>query len=50
MPNTTSKNSSNKSSRDGTHEQHVEAGKQSHKNSVSKTGSSDRGGRGKSDR
>lgn len=46
MPNTTSKTSGNKSNRGGTHEQHVEAGKQSHKNSVSKSGASDRGGRG----
>lgn len=39
MPNTTKK-SATKSGRGGSHEKHVEAGKQSHKNSVSKAGTS----------
>lgn len=45
MPNS-SKTSDSKSTRGGTHEQHVQAGKQSHKNSVSKSGNDDRSSRG----
>ena len=45
MPNS-SKMSDSKSTRGGTHEQHVQAGKQSHKNTVSKSTNESRSSQG----